>query len=108
MSSPAYKDGGMIMITFDEGTDSTACCGETSGLDASHPNVAEPGMNGPGGGDVGAVLLSPYIKAGTVGTADYNHYSALRTFEDIFGLSHLGDAAMHQVKPFGRDIFTNS
>jgi hypothetical protein len=108
MSSPAYQDGGLIMITFDEGTDSTACCGETSGIDAPHPNVAEPGMNGPGGGDVGAVLLSPYIKAGTVSTADYNHYSALRTFEDIFRLSHLGDAAMPQVKPFGRDVFTSS
>jgi hypothetical protein len=24
---------------------------------------------------------------------DYNHYSLLRTVEDIFGLPHLGDAA---------------
>jgi hypothetical protein len=30
------------------------------------------------------------------------HYSTLRTIEDIFGLSHLGDAAMPQVKSFGR------
>jgi hypothetical protein len=65
-------------------------------------------MSGPGGGRVGAVLLSPFIKPGTVTTADYNHYSMLRTIEDIFGLSHLGDAAMPQVKPFGADIFTGS
>jgi hypothetical protein len=32
----------------------------------------------------------------------------LRTIEDIFGVSHLGDAAMPQVKPFGSDVFTNS
>jgi hypothetical protein len=32
----------------------------------------------------------------------------LRTIEDIFGLAHLGDAAMPQVKPFGADVFTNS
>ena len=36
----------------------------------------------------------------------YNHYSMLRTIEDIFGLRHLGDAAMAQVKSFGPDVFT--
>jgi phosphatidylinositol-3-phosphatase len=100
--------GGLIMITFDEGTTDTACCGETSGISASHPNVAEPGMDGPGGGDVGLVARSPYIKPGTESTVDYNQYSLLRTVEDIFGLSHLGDAAMPQVKSFGADVFTRA
>ena len=45
-----------------------------------------PGKNGPGGGRIGAVLLSPLIKPGTVSTVDYNHYPPLRTIEDIFGL----------------------
>jgi phosphatidylinositol-3-phosphatase len=108
MNSPAYQAGhGLIFITFDEGSTSAACCGETSGVSPSHPNVAEPGMPGPGGGRVGAVLLSPFIKPGTVSRADYNHYSMLRSFEDIFGLSHLGDAAMPQVKAFGPDVYTN-
>ena len=108
MNSPAYKDGhGLIFITFDEGSTSAACCGETSGVSPSHPNVAEPGMPGPGGGRVGAVLLSPFIKPGTVSRVNYNHYSMLRSFEDIFGLSHLGDAAMPQVKAFGPDVYTN-
>ena len=107
MNSPAYKKNGMIVITFDEGSTNTACCGETSGVSASHPNSAEPGMQGPGGGRVGAVVLSPFIKPGTVSAVDYNHYSTLRTIEDIFGLSHLGDAAMPQVKSFGPDVFTN-
>ncbi len=104
----AYKDGGLIMITFDEGSTSQACCGETPGKSPSHPNAPEPGMSGPGGGKVGALLLSPFIKPGTVSTADYNHYSMLRTIEDIFGVPHLGDAAMPQVKPFGADVFTGS
>jgi phosphatidylinositol-3-phosphatase len=69
-------------------------------------HFAEPGMNGPGGGRVGAVLLSPFIRRGTVSTVDYNHYSALRSIEDIFHLSHLGDASMPQVKAFGRDVYT--
>ena len=107
LHSPAYKNG-LIMITFDEGSTSQACCGETPGTSPSHPNAPEPGMSGPGGGKVGALLLSPFIKPGTVSTVDYNHYSMLRTIEDIFGLSHLGDAAMPQVKPFGADVFTKS
>jgi hypothetical protein len=107
MKSPAYRQDGLIIITFDEGTTDTACCGETSGRTPSHPNTPLPGMQGPGGGKVGAVLLSPFIKPGTVSTVDYNHYSALRSIEDIFGLSHLGDAAMPQVKAFGPDVYTN-
>jgi len=108
MASPAYKDNGLIMITFDEGSDSRACCGEVTGVGPSHPNVAQPGMPGPGGGDVGMVLLSKFIRPGTVSTADYNHYSALRTIEDIFRLSHLGDATMPQVKSFAADVFTRA
>ncbi len=105
MHSPAYKNG-LIVITFDEGSTSTACCGETAGKSPAHPNLALPGMNGPGGGRVGAVLLSPFIKPGTVSTVAYNHYSMLRSFEDIFGLSHLGDAAMPQAKSLGKDVYT--
>jgi len=108
MQSAAYRDGGLILITFDEGSADTACCGETTGLSASHPNTPLPGLRGPGGGDVGLVALSPFIRPGTVSSAAYNHYSMLRTIEDAFGLSHLGDAAMPQVKPFGADVFTRS
>jgi hypothetical protein len=32
MASPAFRDGGRIVITFNEGSDSAACCGETSSL----------------------------------------------------------------------------
>ena len=105
MAAPAYRDGGLIVITFDEGSDAAACCGETSGISPSHPNVPLPGKTGPGGGRIGAVLLSPLIRPGTVSTVAYNHYSLLRSIEDIFGLPHLGDAAMPQVRSFGSDVF---
>ena len=71
----------------------------------SHPNVPLPGKTGPGGGRIGAVLLSPLIRPGTVSAVPYNHYSLLRSIEDIFGLPHLGDAAMPQARSFGPDIF---
>jgi phosphatidylinositol-3-phosphatase len=108
LASPAYKANGLVIVTFDEGSTDTACCGETPGKTASHPNSAEPGRGGPGGGRVGAVLLSPFIEPGTVSSADYNHYSTLRSIEDLFGLDHLGDAAMPQVKAFGPDVFTKT
>ena len=104
MAAPAYRDGGLIVITFDEGSDSAACCGETSGISLSHPDVPLPGKTGPGGSRIGAVLLSPLIKPGTVSTAADNHCSLLRSIEDIFGLPHLGDAAMPQVRSFGPDV----
>ena len=112
MSSPAYKAGGLIIVTFDEsGQDENAgaCCGEVDGLgydDPSHPNTNEPGLYGPGGGRVGAVLLSKYIKPGTVSKDNYNHYSMLRSVEDLFGLAHLGDARQAQVHSFGSDVYT--
>jgi phosphatidylinositol-3-phosphatase len=104
-ASPAYKRGGLIEITFDESdgaqSDSSACCNETPG-----PASPLPGITGPGGGRIGAVLLSPYIEPGTHSTTPYNHYSTLATDEEIFGLSRLGDAATVS-STFGSDVFTN-
>ena len=66
----------------------------------------EVGLYGPGGGRVGAILLSKFIKPGAVGKHAYNHYSQLRSFEDLFGLKHLGDAQQPQVHSLGADMFT--
>jgi phospholipase C len=104
--SPAYADGGLLIVTFDEaGSDASDCCGEPMG-----PNTPNNGgtTNGNGGGRVGAVLLSPYIKAGTVNDTPYNHYSLLRSTEDMFGLPHLADAATTGLKPFEDDVFNNT
>lgn len=83
----------------------------------------------PGGGITGSVLISPLIKPGTVSTTSYNHYSWLRTMEDVFqvskgtdlatlpagsvsggldGQGHLGFAAQAGLMPFGTDVFNNA
>jgi hypothetical protein len=54
------------------------------------PDPGEEG--GTGGGQVGAVFLSPFIAPGTTTTSAYNHYSLLASIEDIFGFSHIGYA----------------
>lgn len=50
-------------------------------------------VNGYGGDRVGALLLSPFVKPGSSSDTSYNHYSLLRSIEDIFGLDHIGYAA---------------
>src|SRR4051794_30684161 len=102
--SPAYADGGLVIITFDEASgDASDCCGEP--MSPNTPNNGG-GIQGNGGGRIGAVLLSPYIKAGTVNDTPYNHYSLLRSTEDLFGLPHLAYAANAGLKPFEEDVFT--
>ncbi len=85
----------------------------------------------PGGGDTGSVLISPYITPGTSTTTYYNHYSWLRTMEDLFqvssctgtsaditlpagtvcggldGMGHLGYAAQTGLMDFGQDVFSS-
>jgi hypothetical protein len=68
------------------------------------PNNGGP-TQGNGGGRIGAVLLSPYIEQGSVNETPYNHYSLLRSTEDMFGLPHLGYAAREGLKPFEDDVF---
>jgi phospholipase C len=126
--SPAFQAGGLLMITFDESSpspasvdgsytvfDGTACCNEPSGPNTQLPGVPNiaavfgesitGGIGDSGGGRTGTVLVSPWIKPGTVSSVGYNHYSTLRTFEDYFGLSHLGFAAYPGTTDFGTDIF---
>jgi phosphatidylinositol-3-phosphatase len=107
--SPAFRRDGLLIVTFDEaeagpggGADASACCNE-----AQFPNTLNNGgpTQGRGGGRVGAVALSRYIRHGTVTVTPYNHFSLLRTVEDIFGLPHLGYARSPNPGSFGTDVF---
>jgi len=117
MSSPAYQQDGLLMITFDESDTSSitsannvttvafsgaSCCNEQEGPNlGAFPQTTSLSVTGAtydltkqsfGGDQVGAVLLSKFIKPGTVSATPYNHYAALMSIEDIFGLPHLGYA----------------
>jgi hypothetical protein len=117
-SSPAFLEGSMmVVITFDEArlggpNGGDICCNELPG-----PNVTQAGwVFGSGGGKVGAlVLASPslIVPGSKDKTGRYNHYSALRTYEDLLGittggsdgLGHLGMAGAAGLAPFGIDVF---
>jgi len=117
-ASKAAQDGSLlVIITFDEASifspkAGASCCGEASG-----PNVTSAGLGfGAGGGRVGALLLGPpaVIVPGAKDTTDrFNHYSLLRTTEDLLGITtggsdgqgHLGMAGAPSVASFGSGAF---
>ncbi len=103
-ASKAYKQSGLIVITTDEApsggefADSSSCCGQPP-----YPNLTSAWLRH-GGGVVGALLLSPFVKGGTTDQQQYNHYSLLRTVEDIFGLGHIGYAALPGESSFSASL----
>jgi phosphatidylinositol-3-phosphatase len=85
LDSKAYKDGGLVVITFDAGA----------------PADAEAG-----GGRVGALLLSPFVAAGGTVEAPYDPFSLLNSIQDLFGLSpRLGYGAETKLKAFGPKVY---
>jgi phospholipase C len=71
LHSQAYRSGGALFITWDEGEGSSS------------------------DGPIGMIVLSPFARGhGYANTIHYTHSSTLRTLEEIFGVSpFLGDAA---------------
>jgi hypothetical protein len=112
IGSDAYTEGGLIAITSAEApqtgerADPSACCvvPEYPNLPAAAtPPVAEGAVKTTGGGgQVGMLLISPFVKAGTVAEESLyaNHFSFLLTLEELFGLEQLGYAAEPALLPF--------
>jgi hypothetical protein len=78
LRAPAFRRDGLLVITFDE---------------AEHDDRH-------GGGRIGALLLGPAAARGATDRTLLDHYSYLRTIEDLFGLPHLGRAARDGVATF--------
>jgi hypothetical protein len=115
-SSKAYQEDGLIVINFDESgltvqasangqlsitAQGLFCCNEQPGPNLAPfpqttnitPTISLTFQNY-GGDRTGAVLLSPFIKPGTVSNTPFNHYSLLKSLEDIFDTDeYLGYAA---------------
>jgi len=112
LASKAYKQGGLLVITVDEApssgafADSSSCCGQPQFPNLPAPAGTVAGLPSKGGGEVGALLLSPYVKAGTTNQEQFNHFSLLRTIEDLYGLKHLGYAGSPGVSSFNSSVFS--
>lgn len=118
-ASPAYKEGGLIAITSAQSRqtgpapDLSSCC-----ISPTYPNlppeaapeaVAGPVRPSGGGGRVGLLLLSPFVAPGTVDETGYfNHFSLLRSIEELFELEPLGYAAEEALAPFDASVYGSS
>lgn len=80
-ASPAYRSGSTaIFVTWDEG--------EKGGSDQCAHNQNDPGCR------VATLVISPYTTPGTRDGTLFNHYSLLRTTEELLGIeTFLGRAA---------------
>jgi hypothetical protein len=111
LASPAYRHGGLLVITTDEApsrgeyADSSSCCGQPRFPNLPPPTGPAAVLPPEGGGQVGALLLSPYVKPRTISQEPYDHFSLLRTVEDLFSLGHLGYAAGAHVEAFEPALF---
>ena len=72
--SAAFRNGGVLFITWDEGSTNAACC------------------SGSWGGHVATLVIAPNANSGFRSGAAENHYGLLRTIEDGFHLGHLAAA----------------
>ena len=91
LASPAFRQDGMLVITFDE---------------------ADGGAEGPAGvvggtagGKVGTLVISPFTAPGATSDRQYNHYSLLASMENFFSLSRLAGAGEPGVNTFGADVY---
>jgi phosphatidylinositol-3-phosphatase len=72
--SDAFRSGGVLFITWDEGSTNAGCCGDAWG------------------GHVATLVISSRAISGYRSAIPENHYSLLRTIEDAFRVGHLGAA----------------
>ena len=80
VNSAAFRADGLLIITFDEsgGLNGRGLGGLLRRAARCTGRKYAPGLSGPGGGRIGAVVLSPFVKPGTVSDEPYNHYALLR------------------------------
>jgi phosphatidylinositol-3-phosphatase len=74
LASSAWKDRGVLFITWDEGDDSSGCC------------------NGAAGGQIVTLVLSPLGKPHYRSSIPYDQYDLLRTVADGLGVAAPGKA----------------
>jgi phosphatidylinositol-3-phosphatase len=68
-ASAAFRDGGLLVVTFDEGD----------------PHAQ-------GDARVATILVSPAVKAGSRSAIEHDHYSLLRTIQSAWGLDCLAES----------------
>ncbi len=138
MASPAYEEGGLIMITSaqapqaGEHLDQKACClapeyPNLAPVDGTTPAPTATGAEEPtttttatkyteesvletgGGGQVGLLMISPFVEPGKVEEAEYaNHFTLLKTLATMLGVEPTGYAAEDEVPTLSPELFVEA
>ncbi|MGH2517080.1 MAG: alkaline phosphatase family protein [Ktedonobacterales bacterium] len=87
LASTAWKQGGALFITWDEGTSSNGCCAYANG------------------GHIATLVISPLGKPRFQSATPHDHYSLLRTVTDAWNLTEPGHAADPASAPY-TEFFT--
>jgi hypothetical protein len=82
LASPAWRQGGALFITWDEGATNDGCCQYAAG------------------GHIATLVISPVGKPHYRSSTPYDHYSLLRTITDAWGLSQVGHTDSPATSPF--------
>jgi acid phosphatase len=86
LNSSAFKNGGVLFITWDEGATNAGCC----------TNAA--------GGRVAMLVVSPLAISGFASTTAEDHYSLVATIETSWSLGRLNNAGC-SCSPVMREYF---
>lgn len=86
LASDAWKSGGVLFVTWDEGTTNDGCCQYATG------------------GHVPMLVISPLAKPQYSSSVPYDHYSLLRTVADAWHLNEPGHAGSDATSPL-TDMF---
>jgi hypothetical protein len=84
LASPSFDQNSLLIITFDEGTSGSGCCGLPSNA----------------GGHIATLFISSLAKAGYQDSTSYDHYSILKMMADAWGLpylEHAGDSNTYSI-----------
>jgi hypothetical protein len=90
------------------GTTTTETTTATTPVTTTPPTSLGTGETTPtgGGGQVGLLLISRYVKPGSIDLVDYfNHFSLLASIENLFGTHRLGYAGIRGLPVFGLGVF---
>ncbi len=106
LNSSAYRNHGLVLITFDAGptpAGSAASTGEAKPADSATADSAAKADNA--ANPVGALLISPFVRAHARVAGAYNQLSILASLERLFGIPLLGHAADADVQQLGGDVY---
>ena len=63
----------------------------------------------PGGGQVGLLMISPYVEAGKVEETEYaNHFTLLKTLAKMLGVEPVGYAAEEEMPTLSPSLFRSA